>query len=100
MAIAWRIHTRYPATDRTVINLTGKIFETLNTAIVSRPSFRKLHGSRLNANVGQDACPPAAVVLPKGTVVKLNGYPCELAQSTKVYSATEVFETDNTQQNG
>jgi hypothetical protein len=28
------------------------------------------------------------VILPKGTVVKLNGFPCELMQDTEVSSAT------------
>lgn len=28
------------------------------------------------------------VTLPKGTVVKLNGFPCELAEDTEVRSAT------------
>lgn len=28
------------------------------------------------------------VTLPKGTVVKLNGVPCELAEDTEVHSAT------------
>lgn len=39
-----------------------------------------------------DSCPKTnsstdVVRLPKGTVVKLNGFPCELAQDTDVYSA-------------
>jgi hypothetical protein len=38
-----------------------------------------------------DSCPKTnlstdVVRLPKGTVVKLNGFPCELAQDTEVYS--------------
>jgi hypothetical protein len=28
------------------------------------------------------------ITLPKGTVVKLNGLPCQLIQDTEVYSAT------------